>query len=178
MFFILIAPVLAVVGPIVGVLGKVGSKIGGFFKKIFGGKKKRKAARLAQKQQRIEDASNKVLAIKIAKLEQQANVGIAKAGVKLARVEKQLARQGISFDPGVQDASLSDLKFNIPDLFDKRRAPQVFQQPALVQTQFANGVPLAAAVPGFNLQAFFSKPMNLLIVGIGILLLFGRRLFK
>jgi len=172
-------PVLAAIPAVVGVLGKVGSKVGGFFKKLFGGKKKRRAARLAAKQQRIEDASNKVLANKIAKLEQQANVGEAKARVKLARVEKQLARQGISFDPGVQDASLSDIGIRIPNLFNRKRNPQVFQQgPAAGDPQFTGAVPLQASVAPFNLQTFFSKPINLVLVGIGIILLFGRRLFK
>jgi len=170
-------PVLAAVPAVLGVIGKVGAKVGGFFKKLFGGKKKRRAARLAKKQQRIEDASNRVLANKIAKLEQQAAVGEARAGVKLSKIERQLARQGISFDPGVQDASLSDLGITIPDLFQRRRPPQTFQE-RVGTPDVAGAVPLQAAVGGFNLQAFFSKPMNLVIVGIGLLLLFGRRLFK
>jgi len=171
-------PVLAAVPAIIGVIGKVGGKIGGFFKKLFGGKKKRKAARLAAKQQRIEDAAKKVLAVKIAKLEQQANIGEAQAGVKLARIERQLARQGINFDPGVQDATLSDLGRAIPGLFRKVRKPQEFQQGVALDPVFTGAVPLQASVAPFNLQAFFSKPMNLIIVGIGLLLLFGRRLFK
>ncbi len=171
-------PILAAVPTVLGIVGKVGKKVGGFFKKLFGGKKKRKAARLAVKQQRIEDASNRVLANKIAKLELAANVGEAKAGVKLARIEKQLARQGISFDPGVQDASLSDIGINIPDLFQRKRPPQIFQEQPVPQLAGTGAVPLQASVPGFDLGTFFSKPMNLIIVGIGLLLLFGRRLFK
>jgi len=170
-------PILAAVPTIIGVVGRVGGKIGGFFKKLFGGKKKRRAARLALKQQRIEDSSNRVLASTIAKLEQKAAIGEATAGVKLARIQRQLARQGISFDPGVQDASLSDLGITIPDLFQRKRNPQVFQEPQAAR--FGPPV-LAAAVPmaGFNLQAFFAKPMNLILVGVALLLLFGRRLFK
>jgi len=165
-------PILAAVPTIIGVVGKVGGKIGGFFKKLFGGKKKRRAARLAVKQQRIEDASNRVLANKIAKLELQANVGEAKAGVKLARIERQLARQGISFDPGVQDASLADIGITIPDLFQRKRPPQIFQQ-APIQAEPA--VVLAAAVPTFNLQQLFKNPVVLIIGVVLAIMLFMRR---
>jgi len=166
-------PLLAAVPTVIGVIGKVGGKIGGFFKKLFGGKKKRKAARLALKQQRIEDASNRVLANKIAKLELAANVGEAKAGVKLARIQKQLARQGISFDPGVQDATLSDLGIRIPDLFQRTRNPQVFQQPQPAQQP---ELVLAAAVPGtFNLQQLFKNPVVLIIGVVLAIMLFMRR---
>lgn len=172
-------PILAVVPTVIGAIAKVGSKIGGFFKKLFGGKKKRRAARLATKQQRIEDSAKRVLAEKVAKLELAANVGEAKAGVKLAQIERQLARQGISFDPGVQDATLSDLGLRIPEIFHKVRIPQVFQQGQLSNgQQFAGAVPLQASVVPFNLGQFFSKPVNILLVVVGVLLVFGRKLFK
>jgi len=168
-------PILAAVPTVIGVIGKVGGKIGGFFKKIFGGKKRRKAARLAQKQQRLEEASNKVLATQISKLEQRARIGEAKAGVKLAKIEKQLARQGISFDPGVQDASLSDLSFEVPGIFRKRRNPQVFQE-----TPLPEFTPIGAPIPvmqagGFNLQGLFKNPMMLIVLGVLAFLLFSRR---
>lgn len=175
-------PILAVVPTIIGAVAKVGSKIGGFFKKLFGGKKRRKAARLADKQQRIEDSAKRVMAIKLAKLEEAANVGEAKAGVKLAKIERALARQGINFDPGVQDANLDDLKFNIPQMFRKDRLPQVFQTAPFVESDPGLGVGqqrvLSAQATGLNLEQFFSKPINILLVLLGVLLLFGRRLFK
>jgi len=168
-------PVLAAVPTIIGVVGKVGGKIGGFFKKLFGGKKRRRAERLAQKQQRIEDASNRVLAIQISKLEQKARIGEAKAGVKLARIEKQLARQGISFDPGVQDASLSDLGITIPPFFRNRRGPQVFQETPLPEFT-AVGAPIPAVTAGgFNLQGLFKNPIMLVVLGVLAFLLFSRR---
>ena len=168
-------PVLAAVPTVIGVIGKVGGKIGGFFKKLFGGKKRRKAERLAIKQQRIEDAANRVLAINIAKLEEKARIGEARAGVKLARIERQLARQGISFDPGVQDASLSDLGIEIPSIFRKVRGPQVFQEKPL--PTFDLPIVTAAVLPAkaFNLQDLFKNPMMLIILGVLAFLLFSRR---
>jgi len=168
-------PVLAAVPTIIGVVGKVGGAVGGFFKKLFGGKKRRKAARLAQKQQRIEDSANRVLAIQIAKLEEKARVGEAKAGVKLARIQKQLARQGISFDPGVQDASLSDIGFDIPGIFRNVRGPQVFQEKP--QPTFDVPIVTAAVLPAkaFNLGELFKNPMMLIILGVLAFLLFSRR---
>ncbi len=173
-------PVLAVVAPVIGFIGKVGSKIGGFFKKLFGGKKRRRAARLADKQQRIEESAKRVLAMKLAKLEEAAAVGEARAGVKLAKIERALARQGINFDPGFQDATLDDLKFNIPEMFRKTKLPQVFQTPRFEETDMGPGVgPQRVVQAGFNLEQFFSKPMNLLLVGVGLFLLFfGKKLFK
>lgn len=166
-------PVLAIAPQVIGVIAKVGGKIGGFFKKLFGGKKRRKRERLAAKQQRIEDSANRVLAIQIAKLEEKAKLGEARARVKLARIEKQLARQGISFDPGVQDASLSDIGRDIPASSRRRRNPQVFQERA--QPEFAPV--LMAAVPGgaFNINQLFKNPIVLLIIGGIAFLLFSRR---
>jgi len=168
-------PVLAAVPTIIGVVGKVGGAVGGFFKKLFGGKRKRRKARLAQKQQRLEDASNRVLATTISKLEEKARIGEAKAGVKLARIQKQLARQGISFDPGVQDASLSDLGFEIPGIFRKRRNPQVFQETP--QPTFDVPIVTAAVLPAkaFNLGELFKNPMVLIIGVVLAILLFMRR---
>jgi len=168
-------PVLAAVPTIIGVVGKVGGAVGGFFKKLFGGKKRRKAARLAQKQQRLEDASNRVLATTIGKLEEKARVGEAKAAVKLARIQKQLARQGISFDPGVQDASLSDLSLAIPGIFQRRRIPQVFQEKP--QPTFDVPIVTAAVLPAkaFNLQELFKNPIVLIIIGVIAFMLFSRR---
>jgi len=168
-------PILAAAPAIVGVIGKVGGAVGGFFKKLFGGKKRRKAARLAQKQQRLEDASNKVLATTIAKLEQKARLGEARAGVKLARIQKQLARQGISFDPGVQDASLSDIGFEIPSIFRRGRPPQVFQETP--QPTFDVPIVTAAVLPAkaFNLGELFKNPMVLIIGVVLAILLFMRR---
>lgn len=168
-------PLLAIVPKVVGVIAQVGGKIGGFFKKLFGGKKRRKAARLAKKQQRLEDASNRVLATTIAKLEEKARLGEARARVKLAKIEKQLARQGISFDPGVQDASLSDISIEIPTIFQRRRIPQVFQQ--IPQPTFDVPIVTGAVLPAkaFNLEGIFKNPIMLIILGVLAFLLFGRR---
>jgi len=169
-------PILAAVPTIIGVVGKVGGKVGGFFKKLFGGKKRRKAARLAKKQQRIEDAANAVLATQLSKLEQKARIGEAKAGVKLAKIEKQLARQGISFDPGIQDASLSDLSFEIPGIFRKRRRPQVFQETPLPEFETIGApIPPVVQAGAFNLQGLFKNPIMLVVLGVLAFLLFSRR---
>lgn len=176
-----ISSALGVVGKIGKGVVKVGSKVVGFFKKLFGGKKRRRRQRAADKQTRLENSANEILANKLAKLEEQRLLGQAQAGVKLARIQKQLARQGISFDPTALDGTLSDLKFDIPELFERRRAPQQFQQieaiaelPGIMQA----GVTAPVLGGGFNLQTFFKNPMNILIAVGVFLLLFGRRLFK
>lgn len=167
-------PVLALAPSVLGFVAKVGGKVGGFFKKLFGGKKRRRRERLAAKQQRIEDSANRVLGIQIAKLEEKAKLGEARARVKLARIEKQLARQGISFDPGVQDASLSDIGIDIPVSSRKRRNPQVFQERP--QPQFDTPILAATIAPGaFNLQGIFKNPVVVIMGVVLAVLLFMRR---
>jgi hypothetical protein len=166
---------LSLVGKIGTGVAKVGKKIGNFFGKLFGGKKKRKRQRAAAKANRIEKAANEVLARKVQKLEDQARLGEARAKVKLAKIEKQLAKQGISFDPGVQDATVSDVSFNIPEIFQRRRGPGVFQErpepdfPAGM-AQATGTVRPAAGGLGFRL----TEPLVLLSIGAILLLLFGR----
>jgi len=108
-------------------------------------------------------------------LEEKARVGEAKAGVKLARIKKQLARQGISFDPGVQDASLSDISIAIPGIFSNRRNPQVFQERP--QPTFDLPIVTAAVLPAkaFNLNELFKNPVVLIIGVVLAIMLFMRR---
>ena len=160
---------LPVVGKIVKGIAKVGSKVGGFFKKLFGGKKRRRKERLAAKANRIEKASDEILARTLQKLDEKAQIGEAQAKVRLARIEKQLARQGVTFDPGTQEAKF-DLGsiFGIPGQFKKQRNPGVFAPPREEDFEFQNVTAAAVPVPVMagGLGNLFRQPIVLIVLGL------------
>jgi len=112
----------------VGVL-KFSKKVGGFFKGLFGGKAKRLKRRLnrqAAKFDRLTNASRNIFENSIAKLQAKADLGNARARTRLARLQKRMAKSGVS--PSAIDGLFGKApSFELPLQLTKTRAPQQMQ---------------------------------------------------